>query len=154
MEKSNFLYGFRLCSIRTKVIQKTNFQGQRTAGEMKIQNGPIKPKMVLFICTSFVQVCAAIFFVCATPILKLGAKTPLYRVKFQNGPIWAKVVSIVCASFVLAGYAIFFDCAQLGQKLWTKFRISRSHIQMLWAVGEMKIQNCPIEPKMMSIVCA
>ncbi len=39
-----------------------------------------------------------------------------------------KVVSIVCASFVLAGYAIFFDCAQLGQKLWIKFRISRSHI--------------------------
>ncbi len=68
-------------------------------------------------------VCAENFFVCATPILQLTYKTPLYRVKFQNGLIGVKVISIVCASFVLAGYAIFFDCAQLGQKLWTKFRI-------------------------------
>ncbi len=61
MEKSNFLYGirlwwkfFRLYSIRKKVIQKTNFQGQWAAGEMKIQNEPIKPKIVSIICASFV----------------------------------------------------------------------------------------------------
>ncbi len=35
-----------------------------------------------------------------------------------------------------------------------KFRIWRSHILLLWAAGEMKIQNVRIELKIMSIVCA
>ncbi len=79
------------------------------------------------------------------PLSNWEPKPLVYRVKFQNVAIRAKVVSVVCASF---------GRAQLGQKLRTTFHISRSRILLLWAAGEMKMQNAPIAPKMVLIVCA
>ncbi len=66
---------FRVCSVRSKVIIKTNFQGHWASGDMKIQNGQLEPKMVLIVGPSFVLVCVANFFICATPFPKLGPKT-------------------------------------------------------------------------------
>ncbi len=81
LNENQFFYAIRLCWFvmkifsfvlnEIKVIQKTNFQGQWTVGEMIIQNGLIEPKIVSIICV-------AIFLICATPLLKLGAEnTPI-----------------------------------------------------------------------------
>ncbi len=94
-----------------------------------------------FVCALFVL---QFFSFVLHPFSNWGPKHHYTRVKFQNGLIGEKVVSIVCASFVRAEYEIFSDCAQLDQKLWTKFRISRSRILLLCSAGEMKIQNGPI----------
>ncbi len=57
-------------------------------------------------------------------------------------------MAFVCASFVLVCAENFFVCASLEQV------IQKTNFQGHWAAGEIKIQNGPIEPKMVSIVCA
>ncbi len=92
------------------------------------------------LCQSFVLVCAVIFFVCATPLLKLGVKhTPIY--------IWwkFKIVRFVwkwSQLFVLAGYVIFFDCAQLGKKLCTNSTF-QGHAFYCCGLPEKWNSNCP-----------
>ncbi len=84
----------------------------------EIKNDAIGAKMVPVICASFMLVCAVIFFVYATSILKMGAKTPcICGVKIQNCPIGAKMVIIFWTSFLLN---LFFICATPLLKLEAK----------------------------------
>ncbi len=145
---------FFLCAqLENKLFKKQLFKvsGLLEKWKFKMDRSSRKwcQSFVLRLCCNFFRlcfVCAAIFFVCATTILKLGAKTLLYRWNFRMVRLWRKWSQSCVVRLCWQDMRFFFDCAQLGSKLWTKFRISRSHILSLWTAGEMKIQNGPVEP--------
>ncbi len=122
---------FRLCSIRSLVMDKFLFSRSRmlllrAAGEMKIQNTRMEPTIMSI-------VCAVIFFVCATPPPKLGAKTPPIHgenyklsVRAQNG---VSRFFFVCAGGLCDLLRLCYSPSQTGGQnpsyIWWKLKMVR-----------------------------
>ncbi len=82
-------------------------------------------------------VCAAIFLVCATPLLKLGAKNPRILSEISKSCEWGE--NGLCSLFVLAG-SDFFRLCSIKSKVIRKvphFKVTHSIVQCVYP--EMKI---------------
>ncbi len=139
------IWFFRLCSIRSNVMEKFRFSRSRmqllwAAVEMKIQNGRMKTKIMSILCAAFVL---SIFLFVLHPVPNWGPKPLLYMVKIKNCPIELKMVSIVFSSFVLAAYVIF-----------SLVLLSFSNSEEKPLVCTQWNFKCPIGAKMVSIVFA